>query len=575
MPSDAVQCATEIQKELTIRNAELPSHRQMAFRIGINVGDVLTDNGRLYGDGVNIAARLEGLADAGGICISEAAYTQVKNKLALGYEYIGEQPVKNIAEPVRVYKVLIDAEAATPATSQDPPAQHRTTEKPASRFWPRATVIAVLLLCVGIGGIMLRRFYAPPSAPLTTAPMTEVSSLPLPDKPSIVVLPFTNMSNDPEQDYFSDGITEDIITGLAKLSSLFVIARNSAFTYKGKAVKMQDVSHEMGVRYVLEGSVRKADNQVRVTVQLVDGLSGSHLWAERFDRPLKGIFAVQDEIVQKVVTTLKLQLTLWEQGRLVRKHTDSLEAYDFFLRGVESSRRAWSEMKKEANAQARQMFEKAIELDPTYAEAYATLGWTYWLEWLRNLASQILLTRAGELAQQAVALDESLPSPHGLLGIVHVWERQHEQALTEARRAVALDPNNAGSYLTLGNILVFAGRTEEGIESIQQAMRLHPHYPPNYLFQLSIAYRVAGRYEEAGEPGEKVASLTPNLGAAHFNLAVIYSELGRMEEAQAEVAELQRLAPTASLEWHRQILPFKDPAVLERHIAALRKAGLK
>jgi adenylate cyclase len=574
---DAVQCATKIQQELTGRNVELPSHRQMAFRIGINVGDVLTEDGRLYGDGVNIAARLEGLAEAGGICISEAAYAQVKNKLALGYEYIGEQQVKNIAEPVRAYKVQMEPDAAAPpTTTQEQPAQPLAAAKPTSRYGRRAALTVAVLLVVGVGGLVLKHLYTPPSLPPAPVLITETPSLHLPDKPSIVVLPFSNMSNDLEQEYFSDGITEDITTGLAKLSSLFVIARNSAFTYKGKAVKVQDVSHEMGVQYVLEGSVRKADNQVRVTVQLVDGLSGSHLWAERFDRPLQGIFAVQDEIVQKIVTTLKLQLTLMERGALVRKRTDSLEAYDSYLRGIESYGRAWDETKKEANAQARQMFEKAIALDPTYAEAYAQLGATYWFEWLLggNRAPQIL-ARAGELAQQAMALDESLPMPHVVLGTVYLWKRQHEQAITEARRAVALDPNNAGSYLALGSILMFAGRTEEAIESSKQAMRLHPHYPPIYLFQLSLAYRVAGQYEEALEPGQKVASLTPNMGPAHFNLAIIYSELGRMGEAQAEVAEMLRLSPNASLKGFRQILPFKDPAVLERHLAALRKAGLK
>jgi adenylate cyclase len=402
---DAVQCATEIQKELTMHNAELPPHRQMAFRIGINVGDVLTEAGRLYGDGVNIAARLEGLADAGGICISEVAYTQVKNKLALGYEYIGEQPVKNIAEPVRAYKVQREPAAATPPTSQGPPAQRLAAPKPMSRYGLRAALTVAVLLVVGVGGLVLRYRYAPAPLPPAQVSVKETPFLPLPDKPSIIVLPLANMSIDPEQEYFSDGITEDITTGLAKLSSLFVIAWNSAFTYKGKAVKVQDVSREMGVQYVLEGSVRRADEQVRVTVQLIDGLTGGHIWAERFDRPLKEVFAVQDEIVQKVVTTLRLQLTLMEQGRLVRKHTDNLEAYDSYLRGVEFYWRAWREMKQEANAQARQMFEQAIELDPTYAEAYSWLGTTYFLEWLYlwSRASQTL-TRAEELARQAIML---------------------------------------------------------------------------------------------------------------------------------------------------------------------------
>jgi adenylate cyclase len=398
----------------------------------------------------------------------------------------------------------------------------------------------------------------------------------LPDKPSIVVLPFTNMSNDPDQDYFSDGITEDITSDLSKISSLFVIARNSAFSYKGKAVKVQDVSREMGVRYVLEGSVRRTDEQIRVTTQLIDGLTGSHLWAERFDRPLKDIFAVQDEIVQKIVTTLKLQLTLMEQGYLVRKRTDNLEAYDFYLRGVESVFRGWSETNKETNMQARRLFEHATELDPTYAEAYAYLGGTYWFEWFyRWNPSPQVLDRAIELEQKALTLDEFLPSPHVVLGFISLWKKQHEQALVEGQRALALDPNNAETLTNVGQILAFSGQPEEGIRVVEKAMRLNPRYPPMYVLQLSLAYRMAGRYEEALAPGEKFLALAPNSTPAHFNLAVIYSELGMEEKARSVVADWQRIAPNVSVAAFRQFLPFKNPVDLERHLDALRKAGLK
>jgi TolB-like protein/Tfp pilus assembly protein PilF len=400
-------------------------------------------------------------------------------------------------------------------------------------------------------------------------------ALPLPDKPSIVVLPFTNLSGDPDQDYFSDGITEDITTGLAKISSLFVIARNSAFTYKGKAVKVQDVSREMGVQYVLEGSVRRTDEQIRVTAQLIDGLTGSHLWAERFDRPLKDIFAVQDEVVQKIVTTLKLQLTLMEQGYLVRKRTDNLEAYDYYLRGIESVFRGWSETKKEAVMQARQWLERAVELDPTYAEAYAYLGVTYWHEWFFrwNPSSQVL-DRAVELERKALTLDEFLSGPHVVLSFISLWKKQYDQAVVEARRALALDPNNAETLTQISQILAFS-EPQEGIGLVEKAMRLNPRYPPLYVLELSLTYRMAGRYEEALAPGEKFLALAPNSTPAHFNLAVIYSELGREEEARAVVANWQRLTPNISVEFFRQFLPFKDPAVLARHLAALRRAGLK
>jgi adenylate cyclase len=399
----------------------------------------------------------------------------------------------------------------------------------------------------------------------------------LPDKPSIVVLPFTNMSNDPSQDYFSDGITEDITTDLSRLSSLFVISRNTAFFYKGKAVKLSDLSKELGVQYVLEGSVRRADGQVRITTQLIDATQDRHVWSERYDRPLKDIFAVQDEIRQKIVFALKVKLTPEEQERFWRAPTNNLEAYDFLLRGGESVLRALYERKKDANTQARQMFEKAIELDPQYAGAYAGLGQTYWLDWFyqwsRDRAQS--LERAFELGQKAIALDDSLSFPRRLLSQVYLWKKQHDQAIAEAERAIALDPNNADGYVNLGSILVNARQPEEGIKLSEKAMRLNPRYPPLYLVNLGAAYREAGQCEEALVPLKEVLILNPNFGPAHLNLAVCYAELDRLEEARAEIAEVLRVNPYASLEVFKQIAPYQSPADLERFLAALRKAGLK
>src|SRR3989454_1357297 len=398
---DAVQCAVEIQRELKTKNADLPAPHRMEFRIGINVGDVIVEGERIYGDGVNIAARLEGLAEAGGICISGIVYDQVETKLALGYEFLGEQTVKNIAKPVRVYRVR---EAAANAPAQ------ASREETALR-------------------------------------------LPLPDKPSILVLPFVNMSNDPDQEYFSDGITEDITTDLSKISSLFVISRNSAFTYKGKATKVRDISREMGVRYVLEGSVRKAGERVRISAQLIDATTDHHLWAERYDRPLTDIFAVQDEIVQQLVSTLRVEVHEAELERVRRIPTTNLSAYDALLRGEEYLHRVTIE----ANVQARQSFEHAVALDPQYGEAHAGLGWTYWVESHFSPDPQHL-EQAVALAQQAIALDDSLPVAHSLVSLVYGRKQQYDRAIAAGERAVALDPNNAYSAAWLAEVLNFAGR---------------------------------------------------------------------------------------------------------------------
>jgi len=386
------------------------------------------------------------------------------------------------------------------------------------------------------------------------------------------VLPFVNMSEDPKQDYFSDGITEDLTTALSQISSLFVIARNSAFTYKGKAVKVHEVGKELGVRYVLEGSVRKANDQVRITAQLIDAATDSHLWSERYDRPLTDIFALQDEIVRQIVTTLKLQLTLREQGYLVRKTTDNLEAYDAYLRGIELYNRAT----QEANIQAQQLFEKAIALDPQYAEAYTRLSRVLAAEWVYQWSQDPqTLERALVLAQKAVALDGSLSGAHEGLAYAYLYKRQHEQAIAAAERTITLAPNDSEGAARLGLILNFAGRPEEAIGLIKKAMHLSPRYPYNYLSQLGMAYGLARRYDEAITTLQSATIRNPDHLPAHLHLALSYSELSRDAEARAEVAELLRISPNFSLEGFRRVMPFKNPADLERYLAALRKAGLK
>ena len=532
----------------------------------------MVEGERLYGDGVNIAARVESLAAPGGICISGRVYEHVENKLVLTYEYLGEQTVKNIAKPVRVWRIRGEESERekSKVNGQKAPVE-RQKERRGSIAKRVGGVAGVALIVGGIGTVLY--LSRPPLSPRDSAPITqEAQALPLPDKPSIVVLPFVNMSEDPKQDYFSDGITEDLTTALSQIASLFVIAHNSAFTYKGKAVKIQDVGKELGVQYVLEGSVRKANDQVRITAQLVEAATDSHLWAERYDRPLKDIFALQDEIVQKIVTTLKLQLTLREQGYLVRKTTDTLEAYDYFLRGLEAFNRAT----QEANAQARQLFEKAIELDPQYAEAYVGLSRTLSGEWIMlwNQDPQTL-EREFVVAQRAVALDDSLPVAHIVLSYAYLWKKQHEQAIASVKRAIALGPNEAEGTALLGFILNCVGQPEEAIGLIQKAIRLNPRYPYNFINWLGLAYVLTRRYEEAIATLQSATLRNPNFPPPHLHLLVSYSELGRDVEARAELAELLRVIPNDSLEGARRVLPFKDPADLERYLVALRKAGLK
>jgi TolB-like protein len=359
---DAVNCAVEIQRELAERNTGMPYERRMEFRIGVNVGDVVEEQGRIYGDGVNIAARVEGLADARGICISGRVYDQVENKLEFKYEYMGEQLVKNIAKPVRVYRVLSHPGAAA----------HRVIEAKGAmqRKWRKAVLVAAVIVIAVAGAFAIWNFFL--RHPSMEPASVEKMAFPLPEKPSIAVLPFVNLSDDPKQEYFADGMTEDLITDLSKISGLFVIARNSTFKYKGKPVKIRQVAEELGVRYVLEGSVRRAADRVRINTQLIDATSGGHLWAERYDGNIGDIFDLQDKIAQKIVAALALKLTVGEQEHVVRKETENIVAYDAFLKGWEHYRR----FTPDDFAKAYSFFKKALDSDPDYGRAHAALART-------------------------------------------------------------------------------------------------------------------------------------------------------------------------------------------------------
>jgi adenylate cyclase len=499
-------------------------------------------------------------------------YKEVEKKLPLGTVVsLGKPKLKNIAERFPVYALLPEAPTGVWQKLQVQRLKLSRRLRPIV-FVSVSVVVLVVVSMLLLGG--LGTFLFPSLSPfrILRSEIRNQAVLPLPDKPSIVVLPFTNLSNNPEQEYFSDGITEDLTSSLSRLTSLFVISRNTAFFYKGKAVKLSDLSKELGVQYVLEGSVRRADGQVRVTAQLIDATQDRHLWSERYDRPLQDIFALQDEIVQKIVTTLKLQLSLWEQGILVRKTTDSLEAYDEYLRG----RALLFHLKKEVTVEARRMFERAVELDPHYAEAYTALGFTYLAEWSYQWSqAPQTLEQAFEFTQKAVVLDNSLPGAHLTLSWVYQWKKQYEQAIAEGERTIALDPNGADGYAILAEVLSYGLRPEEAIKLIEKAMRLSPQYPAWYLITLGRAYLFAGRTEEAVATLKRAIVRNRDLLPPHVLLVFLYSELGRDEEARAEAAEVLRVSPNFSLEGLQQRAPYKDPAVLERYLAALRKAGLK
>jgi adenylate cyclase len=563
----AVQCAQSIQAQFRAYNVEKPSSEQIHIRIGTHSGDIVQKGGDVFGDGVNIASRLQELAAPDTICISQVVYKEVEKKVALGTVVsLGKPKLKNIAERFQVYALL-----AVP-----PQGLRQSLQVQRLKFSRRVRPIVLVFVSVAlVTGLLAVRSLSPlfPN-PQPLAPSSQF--LPLPDKPSIVVLPFTNMGNAPEQDYFSDGLTEDLTSDLSRISNLFVISRNTAFFYKGKAVKMPELSRELGVQYVLEGSVRKADGRVRITAQLIDATKDRHLWSERYDRPLNDIFTLQDEIVQQIRAALQVEVLEAELERVRRIPTDNLTAYDTLLRGLDSWSRAFADRNKDANAQARQLFERVVELDPNYAQAYAQLSLTYWLEWWVGWNPDPQnLERAGKLAQQAITLNKSLPEAHMVLGSFYGWQKQHDRAIAEAERAIVLDPSGAEWYVFLGGMLSAAGRPEEGIKVVERAMRLNPRFPLGYLMNLGFAYRVAGRYEEAIATAKQMLARQPNFPPAYFMLAFSYAQLDRLEEARSAGAELQRLNPSFSLERWKQIAPFKDPALVDRDLAALRKAGLK
>jgi adenylate cyclase len=518
---DAVQGAVAIQRELKTRNAALPPHRQMEYRVGINVGDVLVEGERIYGDGVNIAARLESLADGGGICISGTVYDQVKNKLSLGYEYQGEQTVKNITDPVRVYKIGRESETAISPMSEEQAVMH-----------------------------------------------------PVPEKPSLAVLPFINMSRDPEQEYFSDGMTEDIITALSRIRWFFIIARNSTFAYKGRAVDVRKVAKELGVRYVLEGSVRKAGSRVRVTAQLIDGDTGKHVWANRYDREFDDVFSVQDELTETIVGALDPELGKAERERAKAKRPENLDAWDVYQRGL------WHlyHYTKEDIVKAQQLFRQATLLDPNLGAAFSGLAEAYYfsLVYGHSDAPEYDREEALAAARTAVELDGEDAVAHCTLGRIYYVRREHDPAIAELQTALELNPSLAWAHYGVGAALVFSGRAREALPFLQAAMKLSPRDPNmgSFLVRMADAYLFMHNYDEAITWARKALRQSGFQWSRYSVLLSALGHLGRIEEANRALRELRTKRSDFSIDFVQSTHLIADPDDMSHYLDGLRKASV-
>ena len=546
---NAVQCALDIQEKIKSRNKDLPDSRKMEFRIGVNLGDIIVDGDSIYGDGVNIAARLESLAEPGGICISGSAYDQIENKLKIRSDYLGNQSVKNIVKPVAAYLIWKDSVADAPAV------EHKEIDTRKYRLTIAIAIVAALLLSATAGILLhLRKDLSPSSG-----------------KPSIAVLPFANLSADASQEYFSDGITNDIITDLSKFPELLVIASNTVFSYKGKSVPVDDIGRDLNVRYVLEGSVQKSGNRLRINTQLIDASTGHHLWAERYERELKDLFDVQEEIIESTVKKLALKIDEIERARAMRKGTRNLEAYDYLLQG----RHHHVRFTRSDNIKARELFKKALELDPDYAAAYVALGNTYFTDFDYGWTefSEESIRRSEALVRKALELDKVNVSAHRLLGEMYYRQLKFDIADAEFQKAMALNPKDVILLKQYGVFMLYSGHSEKAIQLIENSLRFDPYTSPGNLMNLSIAYYLQGRYEDAIRVSERALVKHPDFAGHHIALAVSFAQLGNKEDAAREVKKVQELSPFLPVEGFGSIfLDPKDRAAIQD---GLQKAGLK
>ncbi len=556
--SDAVICAVTIQRDLGDRNRDLPEDRKVHFRMGVNLGEVIVDRGEIYGDGVNIAARLESLAEPGGICVSDFVHGALGNKLPLDYEFMGEQRVKNIAEPVKAYRARLKPDAMLPTPGILPKIRRRRQ---------RLIIASAAVVVFAIGASVIAWLARSPSI---SEPVSQDSAaLPMPAKLSIAVLPFNNMSDDSEQEYFADGMTEDLITDLSKISGLFVIARTSSFAYKGRVVDVREVARELGVRYVLEGSVRKAGDRIRINAQLIDATSGGHVWAERYDRQLIDIFDLQNEVIERIVTALAVRLTPQESERVTHRSTNDVTAYDHFLRGLALARTTNYE-------DAREEYQQAIDSDPGFARAYGALSvtYTFGVQYGRSTDPQSDKERALALAKKAIAIDDNVPQVHFALGFAYFNNRDHGQAVNAVRRAIELDPGYTDAFGLLAWIHSHAGDPQEALRVLEKAKRLNPYPNAGTLGVFGLAHFLAGDLDEAIEVHQASLDSNPELTSSRIYLSATFSRSGRLDEAEWEATEILMQNPGFSVERWIRTQPYKDPAERDRLREDLLRAGL-
>lgn len=551
---DSVECAIAWQKQIEEKNFPLQ------FRIGINLGDVIAKDDDVYGDGVNIAARVEKLSDPGGICITQDIFNQIKKKLDIGFEYLGEQQVKNISEPIRVYKLLVKPEDAGKVIGE---------EKTLFVKRPWLVFAGLAFIVLTVGAVTLWNTIRQPEI---EAAQIEKMAYALPEKPSIAVLPFVNLSDDPKQEYFSDGLTDEIITALSKVPKIFVIARDSVFSLKGEPIKFNKVAEELGVRYVLRGSVRKEGDKVRISTKLVDALSGHHIWADRYDRDIEEIFTVQDDLTKHIITALQVNLTEGEKGKVAAKGTANLEAYLKYLQSMDTIRR----FNIESNALGMQLAQEAIDLDPNYAMPYRVLSIGHQMDvWLGTSKDRDQSTaKAMELMQKAIDLDPNYAEAHGHLGFIYAYmQGDYDKGIVKAEEAIRINPNSAYAHHVLGQILRGAGRPEEAIPEYKKALRLNPFPPTNYVFGMGLSYFHAGQVEKGIEWCEKAVQQDPDSFLANVLLTTVYGLSDQEEKAKNQAAEVLRINPKFSLE--KWTASMHDQNLRERTIEALQQAGLK